>query len=552
MQHGVPVVHISWLFACVERGVLAPEDEFVLEKVLQPSRIYRQLADDVDDVMLVLPALVHECNLRDQVANYKEDGDELHPSSLGDLPTCFERSNGDGDDGEWTDLFDSSVFYLVGFPPRLQDSLQRIIRRGMGTIYYDLMLFQVTHVVVSPSLRDMATLRSIEDRIAAANADATVYFISAKWIVDSLKCCRLEPEELYPVEIDDEHYHPDLLQAATEPAASTTTRSNNALDNANAGAVDMGGGDEGDPAVDTVEHAEQPVGDPSALEEEDRATKKSSKFLRGYAFLVLCLNPDDSHLIKPMVEVIKKRGGAEAIALDYRDFGLLEPAQFGFLTHAVICSGVAIDEEEVLRIQSKFDEFHRSAEAEQDELVEAPPSKQPRHEYGHPHRRRRRKGALTFVSDLWLNCSLAKGEKLPYQSHELFAATLHQPRSLFPVALPLRCFRGVRASVSVYYDVDRLVVEELLRVAGARVTDNLKKDRNTHLICQKPIGRKFIMAEQWGLTIVTARWVVESIIQGKLLDASREEYQVRDDYDTGRGPGASMSQDTDASGPNTQ
>lgn len=542
----MPVVHISWLFACVERASLAPEEDYALEKVLQPSRVYRQLADEVDDAMLILPALVHECNLR-QAASAKEEGACRSPT---DLTACFGPSDGGDNDGEWTDLFDSCVFHLVGFPPRLQEALQRIIRRGMGTVYYDLVLFQVTHIVVSPSLRDMATLRSIEDRVATANADATVSFISAKWIVDSLKCCRLEPEELYPVEIDDEHYHPDLVQSATKPVTSMTPHSNSAL--ASAGA-DMGIDVAADLAIDTIDQVEQPVDDPPAPEEEPKPARTSSKFLRGYAFLVLCVNPDDSHLIKPMLEVIKKRGGAEAIALDYRDFGLLDPAQFSFLTHAVVCSGVTIKEEEVVRVQHKFEEFHKHAEAEHDEHDDAPSSKRPRHEGApsqHRPKRRRRRGALTFVSDLWLNCSVAKGEKLPYQSHELFAATLHQPRSLFPVELPLRCFRGVRASVSVYYDVDRLVVEELLRVAGARVTDNLKKDRNTHLICQKPIGRKFFMAEQWGLTIVTARWVVESIIQGNLQDASREEYQVRDEFDASRG--LDMSQDTDASGPNTQ
>jgi hypothetical protein len=548
VQHGVPVVHISWLFACVERASLTPEEDYALEKVLQPSRVYRQLADEVDDAMLILPALVHECNLH-QAASGKEEGTSHSPT---DLTACFRSSDGDDNDGEWTDLFDNCVFHLVGFPPRLQEALQSIIRRGMGTIYYDLVLFQVTHIVVSPSLRDMAMLRSIEDRVATTNADATVFFISAKWIVDSLKCCRLEPEELYPVEIDNEHYHPDLLQAASKAAASTTPHSNSAVVNAD---TDMGIDGAANLAVDTIEQVEQLVNDPPAREEEPKPARTSSKFLRGYAFLVLCLNPDDGHLIKPMLEVIKKRGGAEAIALDYRDFGLLDPAQFSFLTHAVVCSGVTINEDEVVRVQHKFEEFHKHAETEHDEQNDAPPSKRPRHEDArtqHRPKRRRRRGALTFVSDLWLNCSLAKGEKLPYQSHELFAATLHQPRSLFPVELPLRCFRSVRASVSVYYDVDRLVVEELLRVAGARVTDNLKKDRNTHLICQKPIGRKFFMAEQWGLTIVTARWVVESMIQGKLQDASREEYQVRDEYDTNRAAGPDMSQETDASGPNTQ
>ena len=99
---------------------------------------------------------------------------------------------------------------------------------------------------------------------------------------------------------------------------------------------------------------------------------------------------------------------------------------------------------------------------------------------------------------------------------------------MFPVPLPFACFRRVVVSTSVYVGVDRVVVIELLRMAGTTVTRKLNK-RNTHLICLHPIGMKYEKAREWGLCIVTARWVVQSVINGELLDTSRTEFQVIDD-----------------------
>lgn len=467
--------------------MLVPEQEFALETVLQPSRIYSLLAEEMNAIMVSFPKLVREHN--HLIGDQQNAGDQE--------PACCQG----GDD--WTDLFDSCVFYLVGFPDRMLQQMQVVIRRGLGTIFYDFALFQVTHVVVSPSLQDVATLTALEKRVLAADADSSLSFVSPMWLVDSLKTHRLEPEELYPVEIDENHYHPDIVDSTNATALETSTE-------------EVAKGDV--PLVDEPEATVQvePNTDVTHVANEMAEHEPKGKVFEGCAFLLLCVNPDDRHLAK-LIQNLTERGGAEAIALDYRDFGNLEPREFGFVTHVVLCSGVSIDEGVASTVLSKFELHHREAE------------KQHATDEKRSRKRKRHHGRVfTFVSDLWVNCSLTAQVQLSHHSHELFTATVHQPRSMFPVPLPLKCFRAVRASTSVYMDVDQVVVAELLRLAGAKVTSKMNK-LNTHLICQKPFGMKFEKAKEWGIKVVTARWVIESMMRGKLLDVSRPEFQVTDD-----------------------
>ncbi|RLN86994.1 hypothetical protein BBJ28_00023681 [Nothophytophthora sp. Chile5] len=519
VENGIPVVHVAWLHACMERRVLVEETEFALQSDdgssgPKPTHIAATLQLEAQELVAKLPELV-----------------EKHRSS--------HQESGDPE-GEWMDLFDGCVLVLLGFPPRMETWLQRVIRTGMGTIYYDLVPHQVTHVVVSASLSDVQALETLQSRVAAANAQGELHFVSTRWVLDCAKCQRLEPEELYPVELDTHAPEPergsgsgqsthDAVRIPLEPLKTEAEEewSSSAL----APPEDLSQPDS--LASDQVDPAPQP---------------ESEGVFHGCAFLLLCRTPDDQQLIQPMLEDLRSGRGAEAFALSASDFGHVDPEQFAFLTHAVVCCGAELDEREALLMQRRFHEIQCNQDEEGDDEAAATEEetedrrrsrKRPRTSINRDQKQPRRR-RLRFVSDLWVNCCLAAGLKLSYASHELFALTAQQPRPLFPSKLPLRAFRGVRACTSVYMSVDKLVVTELLRLAGARVTSSLSR-RNTHLICLKPFGMKFEMATRWELSVVTARWVVQSLLHGERLNEKSAEFQVLDD---GESALASGSQET--------
>ncbi|GAB9464978.1 hypothetical protein Gpo141_00002399 [Globisporangium polare] len=502
VDHGIPVVHISWLHACVENQTLLDESEFALEKILRPSRLFSQLQEEVQQVMTALPQLVRRYRKQHQ------DGDEERSSGCGD------DTDDSDEEVEWMELFDSCIFHLVGFPAKMEASLQQLIRTSMGTIYYELSTSHVTHVLVSPSLRDLNALARLEEQVGVDNADGHIHFVSTKWLLDSVKCLRSEPEELYPVEVDTEHevaQPPPVTFSApvyTPNAADTTV----------------------DASFDQLPDVEDAYQDPQNSTElrdepvtagEHEPSSKSHhtrRLFSGCAFLLLCRDPDDRHLIKPMVKQIQRQSGAQAIALNFQDLAHLDVSQFAFITHIVICNGVDLDADVAMQVEQQLSSLQEDDDS----------GSVNNHSTSTATSSRKRHRRVTFVSDLWVNCCLAAEVKLSHQAHELFSLTVHQTRSVFSLPLPLACFSKVRASTSVYVGVDRLVVMELLRLAGAQATSKMSK-RNTHLICLKPIGMKYEKAKEWGLAIVTARWLIQSMMQGTLLDADAEEFQVKDD-----------------------
>lgn len=490
VSYGIPVVHVSWLHACVESATLLDEREFALEKVLRPSRLFAHVQTETAQVLSQLPALVRRYRQQDTVTLDDDDNDE----------------------DDWMALFDSCGVHLVGFPPALEASLQHLLRTAMGTIYYDFTPALVTHVVVSPSLRDTSALTLLEDAVARDSADGHVHFVSPKWLLDSVKCLRLEPEELYPVEVDAEHELPapgPLAPGATYAAdVSMVDASYDQLPDVHA---DDASGD-----VEADSRHTEPLGAPpdDDLSHEPQTPTTASPtsergLFRDCAFLVLCRDPDDRHVVRPMVKQIQSESAGQAIPLDARDVGHLDVGQFAFITHVVLCAGVALDPVVAHELEQQIVSLKATTAS----------ASSPR------ARGRARRERLTFVSDLWVRCCLAAGVKLSHQAHELFALTLHQPRSLFAHSMPLAYFASVRASTSVYVGVDRIVVLELLRLAGAQTTSKLSK-RNTHLICLKPIGMKFDKAREWGVAVVTARWVIQSMVHGALLDVTADEFQV--------------------------
>jgi hypothetical protein len=475
MAHGISVVHVAWVHACIEKGELVDETAFSLETMLRPKWLYKQLCQELED---------------------------LSTSKMQQLLQRYWQQQGhDGENDEpeeFLELFDACGFFLVGFPLEMERQLQRLIRTGMGTIYYEMQLPAVSHVIVSPVLADVAVLERLEKLVVTRNATASCHFVSAKWIVDSLACLRLEPEEMYPVEIDEpmeEFLSPPLVDRQVSFASSSLSGL-------------------GDVSMDLLEGAEE---DHEEEERDRKKTEKMVKLLKDYGFLLVCLDPDEPKLVRATVKQLQQKGGAQVVALDARDFEHVEPAQFDFVTHIVVCSGVSLNPELAETQRMKFAAYFQSLSS-------------PKPTTGKPRR-------VRYVSDLWVRCCLAAECVVSHQTHELFTLTYQQPRSLFPVALPLACFKRVVASTSVYVGVDRLVVIELLRMAGAQVSSKLSK-KNTHLICLNPIGMKFDKANEWGLTIVTARWVVQSVLQGEILDAGLPEFQVVDpDTTVGGGEG---------------
>ncbi|GMF49222.1 unnamed protein product [Phytophthora fragariaefolia] len=501
VANDIPVVHIGWLYACLEGQILVDEEEFALrpeadDSNLQPTYIAVNQQKNAQELVAVLPGLVKR---------YRRNQDE----------------EGDGEE-DWMDLFDGCVIYLLGFPPQMNALLQRLGRTGMGTIYHNVVVRQVTHVVVSASLSDKHTLESIRSRVIAANAEGGVHFVSASWILDCVKWLELQPEELYPVEFDVHAPEPAPGTAISVPEVPVVQQELEVREETTSEAVTL--------SEDLLQ-----TGDGNSIlvtPDKSSSRKKRTHIFDGYSFLLLCRDPEDKHMIEPMLKEIRgDRGGAEAIALAAIDFPRVDPEQFSFVSHVVVCTGVVMDEKEALKVQEKIHSIQREQrnnEAEEEHSAEADTAD------GKARKRSRhkpRQRMLQFVSDLWVNCSLAARTKLSYSSHELFGVSANYPRALFSSVVPLPGFHDVVASTSVYIGIEQLVVLELLRIAGAHVTRKMNSS-NTHLICLKPFGMKFEKATKWGLHVVRARWVVDSLLQGKRLSEDLPDFRVVEDEES--------------------
>ncbi|CEG50132.1 Nucleotide excision repair factor NEF2, RAD4/CUT5 component [Plasmopara halstedii] len=388
---------------------------------------------------------------------------------------------------DWMDLFDGCVVYFLGFSSRFHTLLQRLIR------------------TVSASLSDKNTLVALQERVIAANVGNAVHFVSANWVIDSVKCLDLQPEELYPIEFDVNvpKTSPDATSHSLNPRENSVVIERNFADcneetNRKFNA--------------SSENASCNVDEADAME-NSKKNKKSRGIFSGYSFLLLCRDPEDKYLIEPMVMKIRDSGDAEAFALSALDFVRLDPEHFSFITHAVICTGAIMNEPEALEMQERIHQIQRQEHFNQADNKADDNRKTPR------------RRMLQFVSDLWLTCSLAAKTKLSFSSHELFEVSANRPRALFTCPVPIPGFHDVIASTSVYLDVEQLVVIQLLEIAGAQVTRKLST-RNTHLICRKAIGMKFTKASEWGIHVVKARWIVDSLLQGKRLNENNPNYQV--------------------------
>ncbi|KAL3664729.1 hypothetical protein V7S43_010478 [Phytophthora oleae] len=503
VANDIPVVHLAWLYACLEREMLVEEEEFALrpeteDPSLQPTYIAVNQQKDAQELIAALPEIVKK---------YRR----AHRESGGD----------EEEEDDWMDLLDGCVLYLLGFPPQMNALLQRLIRTSMGTIYHNVVIHQVTHVVVSSSLSDKHTLEAIRKRVIAANAGDEVHFVSASWLIDCVKCMDVQPEELYPVEFDV-----NVPEAMPDTFATGSVKDTGAPFFSEQKAIEAQEDTSLDPVILSDDLLQNGDGSSFLATLEKKSTpKKRTSIFSGYSFLLLCRDPDDKHLVKPMLKEIRgERGGAEAIALAAVDFSLLDPEQFSFISHAVVCTGAVMDEQEALKMQERIHQVQRELRSKEEEDAETDGTQDRPHKRAR-HEKKPRQRMLQFVSDLWVNCSLAAKLKLSFASHELFDVSSNRPRALFSSPVPLSGFHDVIASTSVYREVEQLVVMELLRIAGARVTRKLSS-QNTHLICRTAFSMKLAKAAKWGLHVVTARWVVDSLLQGRRLSEDNPDFKV--------------------------
>jgi len=62
----------------------------------------------------------------------------------------------------------------------------------------------------------------------------------------------------------------------------------------------------------------------------------------------------------------------------------------------------------------------------------------------------------------------------------------------------------------------------LCRLLGAQMQQSLSLKRtaevlaNTHLICNKAIGPKYVAAKSWGMPVVGSDWVIDCCVTGRL------------------------------------
>ncbi|DAZ94145.1 TPA: hypothetical protein N0F65_007345 [Lagenidium giganteum] len=510
LAHGIPVVHLSWIHACVEKGVLLNEEDFALDKVLRPSRLYRQFQADLVALSNQMPKFVQRYHAQQLLRDIKQN--EAEENEANDAMIDDTAVDADSASVDWTDLFDVCGLLLVGFPDDTHQQLQSVIRTAMGTIFAEMNVELVTHVVVSPSLQDLRQLDALQSVVLQANADQQVNFVSPRWIVDSVKCHRLEPEELYPVEIDEHH---DVGGGADLVAAEEGDQQECSQD------FTSGGGRAADDEVARPHPAPNSTVPERASDHSVPAPKRSTPTLSAKqplifadgGFLVLCLQPD-APSVRLLVKKLKAAAGAHAIALDHRDVLHIDYSEFFDVTHVVVCSGVALPNAVADQIKQQWT---------QSQDTRATAGSRP------PHTNLPKR--LKFVSDLWLRCCLTENFAFSRQAHELFALgsdASHRYRSMFPHALHLGCFEHVRGSVSVYVGVDRVVVMELLRMAGAHVSSKLNRT-NTHLICLRPLGMKFEKAREWGIKIVNAQWILQSVVHNQLLDETHDSFVPVDD-----------------------
>jgi topoisomerase (DNA) II binding protein 1 len=77
---------------------------------------------------------------------------------------------------------------------------------------------------------------------------------------------------------------------------------------------------------------------------------------------------------------------------------------------------------------------------------------------------------------------------------------------------------GLRISTSLYDEDVKSSVNMLCHLLGAKYTERLGRNKNTHLVVPYAEGKKYEAAVGWGLHAVTVEWLHACIEAGRKVD----------------------------------
>lgn len=78
-------------------------------------------------------------------------------------------------------------------------------------------------------------------------------------------------------------------------------------------------------------------------------------------------------------------------------------------------------------------------------------------------------------------------------------------------------------TISGYTSHEKDNIANLCKLLGAKIQNSLSLKRigemlaNTHLICNKAIGPKYIAAKSWHLPVIGIHWIIDCCVTGSLL-----------------------------------
>lgn len=119
--------------------------------------------------------------------------------------------------------------------------------------------------------------------------------------------------------------------------------------------------------------------------------------------------------------------------------------------------------------------------------------------------------ARKHVTCHWLERCVEAGLAIPLSGD----AGLNPAYRPLPCDAPLESMQRLRVSTSLYDESVKESVHMLCRLLGAKYTDNLRRNKNTHLVVPTAEGTKYEAAKKWGLHVVTVEWLHACVKAGR-------------------------------------
>ena len=127
---------------------------------------------------------------------------------------------------------------------------------------------------------------------------------------------------------------------------------------------------------------------------------------------------------------------------------------------------------------------------------------------------RRERPQAKFGTEVWLQCCISEERNYSQKSHSYFTNWDLHWKNIKDQTSGMNDenqHQNMVASVSIYSGSERAICYELLRMMGAKCTKKLSR-KNTHLICQKPEGPKFVKAQEWKLIVCDLDWLTQCVL----------------------------------------